>query len=362
MTRILLALFILSSCSSVPKPAVGSSGAHGQPKAVVPTAPPLEIAPTPKGTAAFLARVVTSVGDNRAPRFSPDGAKLLFLSSSRPSHKHAQVYELELSRMTEHRVTFHDGDDEGAGWAAGGQKIVYSSMTDEMKEDVSLARIKSVYEASKETTAPNGIRPIVTMSGGDVYLQRLDGRDIERLTSTSAADTSPTADVSSKSARIVYASNRTGDKRLYLFDGKSTRVISQGPDSNPSFSSDGKALVWERLLSADKTASTQLMMTENLKTAVPLTSPGFTDRQPSWNAKNDAVVFSSNRGGKNFDLYMIDRKASCLKRLTHVRVDLAWPSISSDGSKIAFSARVNGQNQIYTMEERSASLPCEAAP
>ena len=234
MTRFIFVLiFILSACSSKPKPAVGSSGAHGQPKAVVPTAPPLEIAPTVRGAAAVLARVVTSVGDNREPRFSPDGAKLLFLSSSRPSHKHAQVYELDLSRMTEHRVTFHDGDDEGAGWAAGGSKIVYSSMTDEMKEDVSLNRIKSVYEASKVTTAPNGIRPIAVKSGGDVYVQRLDGRDIERLTSTPAADTSPTADVSSKSVRIVYASNRTGDKRLYLHDGKTTRVISQGPSVIP---------------------------------------------------------------------------------------------------------------------------------
>lgn len=346
----------LVSCSSAKKSQT-PLGTPGQPKIVVPTAPPLEIRAATKDTPALLAQAITVLGDNRAPRFSPDGSKILFLSGGRPSHRQAQVYELELLRMTERRVTFHDGDDEGASWA-GASKIVYSSVTDEIKETVSLDRLKAVYEAAKSSgDAPNGLRPAPKIAnGGDIYLQRLDGRQIDRITEVAGPDISPTSD----GRRIVFVSAREGDPRLYLWNGKSTRAVSHGPDFAPAFSPDGRSLVWQRSLSND--GKTQLFMSENFHEAIPLTSPGFTDQQPQWNAKGDAVVFSSNRGGKTFDLYLVDRKASCLKRLTEVQVDLTWPTLSPDGSKIAFVAKNGGQNQIYMMDDRSAALPCVTVP
>jgi len=155
---------------------------------------------------------------------------------------------------------------------------------------------------------------------------------------------------------VVFVSSRSGDPRLFMWSNGSTRAISHGPDFAPAFSPDGRSLVWQR--SVGSPATFQIMMSEALKDAVPLTAPGFIDQQPRWNAKGDSVIFSSNRGGKGFDLYLIDRKASCLKRLTEVQADLMWPAMAPDGSKIAFVAKSNGQNQIYMMEDRSASLPC----
>lgn len=354
--------FFISSCQSAKKP-VGASGSPGSgAKAVVPTAAPLETSPVVKGSAALLARALTAVGDNRGPRFSPDGSKILFMSSLRPSHKQWQVYELDLTRMTERRVTFHDGDDEGAGWAAGGQKIVYSSVTDEMKEDVSMKRLQAVYDASRSAgTTPNGIRSVPTRAGGDVYLQRLDGRDIERITNSPAADISPTADASTKSTKIVFTSDRDGTVRLYLYDGHTTKPMSRGGDTSPSLTNDGKALVWERSLAPKGGAvQTQLVMTDNFRSVTPLTSPGFFDHSPIWNAKGDLVIFASDRGGKTYDLYTIDRNGSCLKRLTQSKVNLSFPSLSPDGSKIAFSAKAGGQNQIYLMDNHGPELPCLA--
>jgi Tol biopolymer transport system component len=363
LVLVAFATVVIASCTSAKKTAV-TPGAPGQSKSVVPTAAPIEIVKASKDQPALLARAVTSLGDNRAPRFSPDGAKLLFLSSARPSHRHTQVYELDLLRATERRVTFHDGDDEGANWDTTA-RIVYSSVTDEIKEDVSLERIKSVYESSRSTAAnPNGMRaPPKIVNGGEIYLQRLDGRMIERLTEQSGPDVSPTADSSKKGSRIVFVSSRSGDPRLYLYNGSSTRPVSHGPDAAPTFSFDGKALAWERSLpqaDAKAPAQSQIFMSETFRDANPLTSPGFRDQQPAWSAKGDMVIFSSNRGGKTFDLYLIDRKASCLKRLTALQVDLFSPTMSPDGSKIAFSTRVAGQNQIYMMDDRSSSLPCES--
>ena len=147
----------MTSCKSAPT-AAQAPGVPGQPKVVVPTAAPIEVAPAT--SKALVARAITSLGANSAARFSPDGSKLLFISSSRPSHRQAQVYELDLVRMQERRVTFHDGDDQGPTYASGGAKIAYSSDTDEIKEDVTLQHVRSVYEAARaNTTNPNGIRP-----------------------------------------------------------------------------------------------------------------------------------------------------------------------------------------------------------
>lgn len=342
---------VLSSCSSAKKTVTPATGGMAQIKVVTPTAAPIEIAKAAGSTTAWVARPITQIGDNRSPRFSPDGSHLLFLSSARPSHKQAQVYILDLLRMTERRVTFHDGDDEGASWD-GQTKIVYSSTTDEIKENVSLDRIKADYEASKAASAPNGVRPLPrVVNGGDIYLQRLDGREIERITDVTGPDTSPTA----SGDRIVFVSSRAGDPQLFLYNGSATRSVSHGPDAAPAFSYDGHSLAFERSLVKDQS---QIFVTDDLREAQPLTAPGFRDRDPAWSGKGDSVVFASNRGGHVFDLYLIDRKASCLKRLTQVQADAVQPAMSPDGSKIAFVTKTGPQNQIYLMDDRSASLPC----
>lgn len=356
-SRLIVALFLsgLCACSSKPKVAVppglnSGSSSPGEPKVVTPTLPPLTITEASKTTPALLARPVTSHGDNREPKFSPDGSKLLYLSSHRSSHRQSQVYELDLLRSTERRVTFHDGDDEGVSWA-NAQWFTYSSNTDETKEGAqAFERLKNIADSKVIATASG-------LSGTEIYLQRLDGREIHRLTESPGQDSTPDADPTSNGSRIVFVSTRENGAKLFLLDRKGVRKISDGPDDHPAFRADGKALAWERIEADGK--KSRLYMSENLKTATALTSEGFRDRQPAWHSKADAVLFSSNRGGSKFDLYLFDRKAQCLKRLTNGEFDAFYPAISPDGSKIAFVVPgPNGLNQIYLMEDRSASLPC----
>jgi Tol biopolymer transport system component len=349
-----LIAFTVSGCSSSQKVAVPpglnvGSSSPGEPKVVTPTLPPLTISEASKTSPALLARPVTSAGDNRDPKFSPDGSKLLFLSSARSSHRHSQVYELDLLRSTERRVTFHDGDDDGLSWS-NNSWFAYSSTTDEIKEgNHTLERLKNIATSKAPPNDPK--------VGGELYLQRLDGREINRLTQSPGADITPDVDPTSGGTRIVFVSAREGGSKLFVFDKRGVRKISDGEDAHPNFRTDGKALVWERVESGGK--KSRLFISEDLKSATALTSAGFRDQQASWHPKNDSVIFSSNRGGSTFDLFVYDRKAQCVKRLTSGENDALYPTFSPDGSKIAFVvANTSGQSQIYLMEDRSASTPC----
>lgn len=354
---ILLSVLTLAigACSSKPKVAVppglnSGSSSPGEPKVVTPTLPPLTISEASKTSPALIARPVTSAGDNREPKFSPDGGKLLYLSSNRSSHRQTQVYELDLLRSTERRVTFHDGDDEGVSWA-NSTWFTYSSNTDEAKEGTqALERLKNLANSKITATTPS-------LNGTEVYLQRLDGREIHRMTDSPGQDSTPDADPTSNGSRIVFVSSRENGPKLFILDRRGTRKISDGPDDHPAFRQDGKALAWERVEADGK--KSRIYVSENLKTALPITSENFRDRHPAWHPKLDAVAFSSNRNGSHFDLYLFDRKAQCLKRITQGDFDAFYPSFSPDGTKLAFVVSgPNGLNQIYVMEDRSAALPC----
>lgn len=345
---------LIIGCSTTKKVAVppglnAGSSSPGAAKVVTPTLPPLTISEATKTSTALIARPVTSSGTNREPKFSPDGSKILFLSALRSSHKQSQVYELDLLRSTERRVTFHDGDDDGVSWSTNNW-FAYSSTTDEIKEGAhALERLKNI-AASK--SAPD------LSAGGEIYYQRLDGREINRLTESPGFDISPDVDLTSNGEKIVFVSARSGGAKLFLMDRKGVRKISDGDDANPSFRADGKALAWERLENSGKKG--RLYVSENLKLATAVTSAGFKDQHPAWHPKNDSIIFSSNRGGSHFDLYVFDRKANCLKRLTKLENDALYPTFSPDGSKIAFViAGTSSVDQIYIMEDRSGSIACE---
>ncbi|MBK7843805.1 MAG: PD40 domain-containing protein [Bdellovibrionales bacterium] len=81
------------------------------------------------------AQQLTTEGENWNGSFSPDGRKIIFLSEKRIGHSQSQVYELNLSLSRQRRVTFHDGDDASPHFDSSGRYILYSSTTDEIKED-----------------------------------------------------------------------------------------------------------------------------------------------------------------------------------------------------------------------------------
>lgn len=370
-----LALAGFSGCTSAKKAPVvtsediPSTGAAAQP--VTPAGPALTVSPA-AGATALIAQPITSSGENSDPRYSPDGTRLLFISRSRPTHRQGQVYEIHLGMMKEKRVTFHDGDDFGPVYLPDGLRFIFASSTDEIKEEpfVTDRMMKSFNpDAYSKRTKERG-PGLGYEEGTEIYEQSLNGRAIERLSKSPGFDSD--VDPDPKGKRLVFSSSR-GDKTSHLFflKGKVATQLTKGAffDRWPRFSPDGKFLVWSRQIVDSKDDHMDLMIAE---------APAFTHHrvlftgasmnlQPSWHPDGDTIVFSSNLDDSDgqpdyFDLYTIDKKGTCLKRLTDLDYDLLQPAFRPDGKQLAFTVRKSGRQQIYAMDYRPPSECMGAKP
>ena len=255
--------------------------------------------------------------------------------------------------MAEKRITYHNGNDANPSYLADGQHLLYASNTDEMKEEPAYVQgLLKTYAPKQKAAQIKRASAGPELPAQDLYLQRLDGTQIERLTRVSGFDGEPSYDQIHK--HIVFTSTRQGFASLYLMntEGKVlARLTSDGfYDSTPSFSPDGKALLWVRYASDLKTSQIIVAESDAQKRIVLVNQPAL-NVQPVWHPNGQEIVFSSNRAGQaNYELYSIDRKGACLKRLTDSKSDESLASFSPDGKKLLLTSNQSGRFQIYMMD------------
>lgn len=336
------------ACHSAPKSDSIQRGT-GESKNPVASAGAQLIMYTGSSEKTVTAQAVTSIGDNSMARFSEDGTGVIFVSGGRPSHRNKQVYEISLAQMKERRLTFNDGEDLNPLFINAGRQILYSSSTDEIKEEpAALERIlKSYYPEGLKSNRPS----TAPLDPSEIYVQTLDGQVRERLTKVPGYDGEPAPHPDGK--RIVFTSSRDGNPNLYLLGNNSTQRLTRGAfaDRGAQFSPDGKSLVWSRHTPAF--ASAQIILSDEngrFRNAIPLTPQGAIDLHPTWHPNGNEIVFSSNRGGRFYNLYSIDRSGKCFKRLTQAVSDQLNPSFSPDGQRLLFTSVQGGRHQIYIMD------------
>lgn len=128
--------------------------------------------------------------------YSADGTKMLFVSWKRPNHSQPQIYERILATGVERRLTYQNGSTFLPRYHPTEPLIVYSSTTDELKENPPLLNPENI-----EANIPAEYRQPT-----EVYIHAINGLEITRLT------------------------DRHG------FDGEAR------------FSADGKQIVWTRII------------------------------------------------------------------------------------------------------------------
>lgn len=288
---------------------------------------------------------VTFEGENDQPRFSESGNKIIFISRSRSPRTGAQVYEMDLSKNRERRVTFHDGDASCASYI-NNREIMYCSTTDEIKETPFLNKN---FDGESPPT--------------EIYLSDVYSGDIERLTDHPGFDNQAIY-VTGPRPFILFTSVRDNITGIYQFDLKTRLARALVSEKNkinrhPTLSSDRKKFVW---VEKDVKTGHEIirMMTFATRKVETLKDNGGEYRDLFWQAGNSKIYYSVLRTGDKWNqLEVYDIKNKCTQGLFKGKDALFQPVVSNEAKpKLAFTRSIEGKRQIYMVQLPTDLGPC----
>ncbi|MCB0407534.1 MAG: PD40 domain-containing protein [Bdellovibrionales bacterium] len=309
----------------------------------------------PKGFTPPPVTKLTGVGTNSQATLSPKGNLMAFISEMRPNHENPQIYILDLGSGEERRVTYQDGVTSHVTFSPDGRRIVYSSTTDEAKEDSNFIKESLEKLTGKERKEE---KPTFFWENQptEIYSSFINGSRIERLTHIKHYDAEATIDP--KDHSIIFVSAR--DKFLNLHVMSTTGVylkkltFSKTPKAQPVLSPNGQYLAWVEY-NNDFTSAHIFVGNASAKKPKQITSGEGIHFQPTWLPDNQTLIFSSNRDDKsNYELYSIKRDGSCLQRLTWHTGNETEPSASKSGNDYVFTSDRSGEKQIYKSTYKTA--------
>ncbi len=314
----------------------------------------------PRGYKPAPLQLLGELGESEQPQFSPDGQRLLFISRNRPQHRNSQVYEYNFQSQRQRRLTFQDGDLTSPSYHPRKDQLLYSSTTDEIKEDPAyLKQTLSRLAARTDPEPKTPEEPILTHPWShqpfEIYISGFRGENIQRLTHSPGFDAH--ADMHPLKDEFVFSSLRSGVLQVYRQELGQRRAqpLRPSPDHHqlePRHSPSGEQLLFVEM-SKDMKSSQIFLQKEPGAEFEPLTEGPFIHWNPGFSPDGRKVLFSSNRGdGRTFEIYSLEIATGCLKRLTYSRDNQTHPHWSPDGEKIALTADTEGRPQIYLMAYR----------
>lgn len=190
----------------------------------------------------------------------------------------------------------------------------------------------------------------------EIYTMYEDGTGLTRLTVSNQNDLSPSIDPTG--SKVVFASNRSNSRfEIYRVnaDGTGTTRLTNvaGDNRSPVFSPDGQKIAFY----SRRTGTNNLfVMDANGANQTQLTfltnSTAIFAREPAFNNDGTRIVYESQRGSignSSWDIYAINSDGTGDTRLTTSNSPEHDPSYSRDGSKIVFTSERDGNFEIYVM-------------
>jgi Tol biopolymer transport system component len=232
-------------------------------------------------------RLTETLSNERTPRWSPDGKRLLF-ASDRDGNREIYVWDIEQApagqvggQLT--NLTQNEAPDWQPAWAPDGERVAFSSYRDENWE---------------------------------VYTVRADGTEPTRLTDDPASDFSPTW--SPDGRKILFASRRRGDADLFTIDvatGELTQLTRSKLDEyDPAWSPDGQ---WIAFATYMEDQSDIFVMRADGSDQVNITQSAYAnDFQPTWTPDSAWLTFVSYTSAEgDHDIFRMQRDGSQVSKL-----------------------------------------------
>jgi rhamnogalacturonyl hydrolase YesR len=186
----------------------------------------------------------------------------------------------------------------------------------------------------------------------DIFSATTTGSQATNLSHTPLAQ-EDTPVYSPDGTRIAFASDRSGDWDIYLMDANGAHVqraigFTGTAELHPAFTPDGSALLFSSNFISGNWDIYSATLGSEATAWTRLTTDPALDRFPSISADGTTIAFRSERDG-NSEIYVMDANGAHQRRVTNVPAFDGYPSITPDGSGIAFTSAPAGMPQVYSI-------------
>lgn len=223
-----------------------------------------------------------------SPMFSPDGARLAYVSFE---DKKPVVYVQSLQDGSRRKTAAFKGSNSAPAWAPDGKRLAVVLTRDEASQiylinadGSGLSRLTQGGNIDTEPAfSPDGQTVYFTSDRGgspQIYRVATTGGEPKRVTFSSSYNVSPT--ISPDGKLLAYIGRDEGRFRVMLLDlssGQTRALTDSARDESPSFSPNGQAVLY-----ATVQAGRGVLGTVSLdgKTRARLSESGADAREPAW--------------------------------------------------------------------------------
>ncbi len=156
---------------------------------------------------------------------------------------------------------------------------------------------------------------------------------------------------------IAFASNRTGEAQIYLYDlttQETTQITNiPGGACQPTWSYDGTRLAFIAPCKANQQryeGSSLFMINMDGSGMTPLKSSPIGDYDPAWSPVDNRIVFTTVRDFNRPQIWMLDIDTGETTNLSDNVTTDYQPEWAPDASRIIFASnRVTGRGSVWTM-------------
>jgi RHS repeat-associated protein len=268
------------------------------------------------GDGSGVTRLTYSGANDDYPRWSPNGAKILFQSDrDHPDTGYNDIYVMNSDGSGVTRLTTDAGDDSMASWSPDGSKIVFQSFGNGSNY--------RLYSMNADGSSP-------------VSLTNTGSNDIEAFWSPNGAKIAFASDRDHAGSSSVYVMNSNGSGQQRL-----TFSAATFEDRQPAWSRDGAKIAF---------VSTRDSVIET-----------WTDTDDYEIPEDDGQTFPRSLLHINKEVYLMNADGSGQTRLTNELANDESPSWSPDGTKIIFRSdrERDGSDptaQLWTMNADGSGL------
>lgn len=319
----------------------------------------------PDGTG--VRQITEGHGDDREPRFSPDGKKIAF-SSDRAMKGSYDIWVVDVDSGKLMQWTSAPADEYEPAWSPDGSEIAFVSATGIQAIDASghARNVIAPVEGARfdsPSWSPDGKKIAYTEIRGNKARLMVSGEAVGN-----ADDTFPFPATWLSANQLLYTGNgkifvttiggetktipfqarfelnRPAYKHRQLdFDSTAAKPIKGIVD--PALSPDGRRVVFESL--------NQLWLLEIGRGVEQLTRDNFYKQAPAWSPDGKQIAYSSDRAG-TADIYILDLATRKERRVTQLADSAEMnPVWSPDGKRIAFQKQ---DGELFSIDLASGAI------